>query len=119
MNKQTDSLSKKGYGNGFISKTDRFKNNTLWQQRWLPGPGSYSTMETSVMSTSTTSGLYSEKYKRDCNSHMFKTPSTASATTPNAKIPGPGSYNILRNQSVGNLPKFHHPSRGVGFNSSG
>ncbi len=31
MNNKSDSLSRKGLGNGFVSKTDRFKNNSLWQ----------------------------------------------------------------------------------------
>lgn len=41
MLKKSDSYSRKGYGNGFISKFDRFKNNDLFQYSHLPGPGSY------------------------------------------------------------------------------
>lgn len=41
MLKNTDSFSKKGLGNGFISGADRFSNNKLYYSKFLPGPGSY------------------------------------------------------------------------------
>lgn len=41
MLKQSDSFSRKGFGNGFISHLDRFKNNDLYYSKFMPGPGSY------------------------------------------------------------------------------
>ena len=41
MLKKSESFSRKGYGNGFISKHDRFKDNSLWYSKYQPGPGSY------------------------------------------------------------------------------
>jgi hypothetical protein len=38
MNITSDSMSRKGYGNGFISKSIRFPDNA-YQSYWQPGPG--------------------------------------------------------------------------------
>ena len=64
MVKRTESLSKKGLGNGFISKVDRFKNNDLYYSGFLPGPGSYtaSTHSETLMGTSMYS-KFTDKYK--------------------------------------------------------
>lgn len=66
MIKATDSFSKKGLGNGFISKVDRFKNNSLYYSKFLPGPGSYTTAthSDSIIGLSTQSSFMpSQKYK--------------------------------------------------------
>ena len=55
MMKRSESFSKKGYGNGFISKADRFVKRNDYVQKWfMPGPGSYtaSTHEDSLIGTS-------------------------------------------------------------------
>ena len=54
MIKVSDSLSKKGLGNGFVSKVDRFKDNR-WENFWRPGPGSYAESATSTSASDTAS----------------------------------------------------------------
>ena len=42
MMKKSDSFSRKGFGNGFISKFNRFKQADLSMHSYFPGPGQYS-----------------------------------------------------------------------------
>ena len=39
MLKKSDSFSRKGFGNGFISKFERFKNSDVSMHSYFPGPG--------------------------------------------------------------------------------
>lgn len=41
MIKVSDSFSKKGFGNGFISKASRFKDDNIMTLPPMPGPGVY------------------------------------------------------------------------------
>ena len=76
MLKKSDSYSRKGFGNGFISKMDRFKphNDSSYVSR-APGPGSYSasTHSESLMGTTVTS-KFTDKYKTKNLSSVFMPP---------------------------------------------
>lgn len=97
-----DSYSKKGYGNGFISKNDRFRiDNYLPYQ--TPGPGSYKFLKLNgntiqkVEGDSFEIGSISENYKRK-NSPVFTKDIIQNKIKINelAPVPGPGLYNIPR-----------------------
>jgi hypothetical protein len=72
MLKKSESFSRKGFGNGFISKYERFKDNSLFYSQFQPGPGSYvnSVHQESLMGSSTTS-KFTEKYKQNNLSSVF------------------------------------------------
>jgi len=74
MLKKSDSFSQKGFGNGFVSKSNRFIANNNYFQSFLPGPGSYSvsTHQDSLIGTSTSSAFkITDKYKYQNLSSVF------------------------------------------------
>ena len=87
--KDSVSLSKKGYGNGFVSKSERFDNG--FNDRYRPGPCEYSkgklSIQYDVSKSLFTQGLYNNK--------------TNHSILPKKITPGPCDYN----------PKFYN-----GFN---
>jgi hypothetical protein len=92
MLKKSESFSRKGFGNGFISKDDRFKNNTLFYSRFMPGPGSYdaSTHADSLMGSTMTS-KFSDKYKQQNYNSVFM-PHPNKSLRKQINTPGPGHY---------------------------
>lgn len=102
MLKKSDSFSRKGFGNGFISKNDRFKHNEFSQAySYIPGPGSYtaSTHAESLMGSSMMS-KFTDKYKTKNLSSVFMPPTKVQSTllAKKEETPGPGAYDgILRN----------------------
>ena len=72
MLKKSESFSKKGLGNGFISRVDRFKNGELYLRSYNPGPGSYtaSTHSESLVGSSQFTRLC-EKYKNQNLNSVF------------------------------------------------
>mmetsp|Transcript_6310 Transcript_6310/g.4754 ORF Transcript_6310/g.4754 Transcript_6310/m.4754 type:complete len:140 (+) Transcript_6310:154-573(+) len=62
MVRQSDSLSRKGLGNGFISKVDRFHDSKLYYSKFMPGPGSY-VGDSFIGGSTQTSFMPSVKYK--------------------------------------------------------
>lgn len=64
MGKTKQSHSKKGFGNGFISKVERFPSDIDYNAYFLPGPGAYTS---SLPSTRDESEIQSsaKKMKRD------------------------------------------------------
>jgi hypothetical protein len=77
----TDSNSKKGFGNGFISSSQRFTDTELQRSKYKPGPGQYNR---NIISAPTKL----EKTKSSCafkglpRGELFHT----------KKGPGPGTY---------------------------
>ena len=84
--KDSVSLSKKGYGNGFVSKSERFDNG--FNDRYRPGPCEYSkgklSIQYDVSKSLFTQGLYNNK--------------TNHSILPKKITPGPCDYN----------PKFYN-----------
>ncbi len=102
----SDSYSRKGYGNGFISQRERFRiENYLPYQ--VPGPGSYRNEPMNAISP-TKSALteadavqianVSERYKNK-ESPVFVPSEGNSHRNPGSGLPGPGTYNISRSLS--------------------
>jgi len=71
MNRDTDSYSKKGLGNGFISKNDRFKNRNLNVAKFTPGPGSYTTAADTSDANTTRSSVFTEQKKKYTNQYFI------------------------------------------------
>lgn len=99
MIKESESFSKKGLGNGFISKADRFKNDELARIMGMPGPGTY----VSAIHSESLIGehIYSpnrltDKYKFKNKSSIFIPALTHSLSKP-LITPGPGSYKVEKN----------------------
>ena len=95
MNSDSISFSKKGLGNGFISKSDRFKNNSLFYSRFMPGPGSYSTAthQDSLLGSSVYSKKFSQNYKKNHPNSVF-IPHETKSLRKKSELPGPGWYKI-------------------------
>ena len=77
----SESHSKLGYGNGFISKNDRFRINN-YHVFSVPGPGSYQPLPKPV----------AEKYKSQTHSRFFMQEKGKLRSKP--QNPGPGQYVI-------------------------
>mmetsp|Transcript_21740 Transcript_21740/g.40670 ORF Transcript_21740/g.40670 Transcript_21740/m.40670 type:complete len:334 (+) Transcript_21740:2106-3107(+) len=75
------SLSKKGYGNGFISKATRFKRPEDGDAAWLPGPGYYDLASTS---RSTNRGTGACRFSR----------AQSAKPSANDDLPAPGDYDL-------------------------
>ena len=88
MNVKSASYSKKGFGNGFISKVQRFGEHhlPLAVMAAIPGPGSYSSSSIDAMS--------SKKYQRTAVS-SFKSIKRTGIENKKEKVPGPGTYEVL------------------------
>lgn len=82
-----DSISKKGYGNGFVSKTDRFFYvNQSGAPAYFPGPGSY--QETDFLTSKNRAN-----FNRSNTTANFKEKESAPLIAPYRELPGPGEYN--------------------------
>ena len=85
------SVSHKGFGVGFVSKTNRFSDRGALEQRFMPGPGQYRGPSTRVIerhdfSQAPTSGLFARpRHYRD----------EQSLPVGLASQPGPGEYDPL------------------------
>ena len=96
----SDSYSRKGYGNGFISSSDRFKIDN-YQPYQIPGPGAYKQPQLvpvtnkKTIGTAFEQGTVSEKYKSKL-SPVFNEPIGKRKTEKPTNILGPGSYEIPR-----------------------
>ena len=117
MLKITDSHSKKGYGNGFIGLENRFSDNKTWHNKYLPGPGSYSSSahQESLMGASF-STKFTDKYKSSNLSSVFMPHKNKSLKETNI-TPGPGSYKIEHNPSNNQLETMKQASEAA-FKSS-
>ena len=97
----SDSYSKKGYGNGFISEKDRFHiDNYIPYQ--VPGPTAYNTTRfEDGKESSKDLMLSSERYKyKNSPAFLSKGSETSiAAATALSERPGPGHYQISRNIS--------------------
>lgn len=81
-----DSISKKGYGNGFVSKTNRFFYvDKAGAPAYFPGPGAYS-------STDFLTQKNQANYNRAETSAVFRSQQSAPLIPPNREVPGPGEY---------------------------
>lgn len=106
----SDSISKKGYGNGFVSKTDRFfVVNQSGAPAYFPGPGSYDSVD---FLTHKNRG----NYNRSESTANFKDHDAAPLVAPNRAVPGPGEYNqeVIRRKRRSRrerVPKTHSKHR--------
>jgi hypothetical protein len=94
MIKVSESFSKKGFGNGFISKAERFKDEHFLTLPAMPGPGAYvtSTHSESLLGDHIYSPYrISDKYKFKNQSPVF-VPHISSSLVKQTITPGPGSY---------------------------
>jgi len=84
----TGSISRKGLGNGFISKNERFMNfnRTAYQ---VPGPGNYPFATTKI----------SERFKLKNTSCFEKQKGKA---VKQINFPGPGTYSLIKEEEVKN-----------------
>lgn len=89
MGRTKQSHSKKGFGNGFISKVERFPSEIDYKAYFLPGPGSYTS--TSLPSTRDESEIQSVTKNNANGSRAFKAPGREDHQNKN-NIPGPGHY---------------------------
>lgn len=81
-----DSISKKGYGNGFVSKTDRFFYvSKQGAPAYFPGPGAYK-------STDYLTQKNQNNYNRAEITSNFQKKESAPLVPPNREVPGPGEY---------------------------
>lgn len=102
----SDSFSKKGYGNGFVSKTNRwFKAQATGPPVHFPGPGAYEKTD-----------WLGEKKKNDFNeasaTSAFREKESAALVAKDEPIPGPGTYEHDKRQRrrgnrVKRYPKDH------------
>lgn len=78
--------SSKGFGNGFASSTSRFEDCKEFYDKFLPGPGSYkSDQSTSMISTMSKTLSYKSLYNT----------TSAKPLKEKAQNPGPGTYNPI------------------------
>lgn len=105
---QSDSLSKKGYGNGFVSKTDRWYRAGEKRVTYFPGPGAYK--DTTFLQEKARNNFnYSE------TTAPFKATNSAAIVPTDEQVPGPGTYNPTaldrkRNSRPMRYPRGH-PNR--------
>jgi len=96
----SDSFSRKGYGNGFISESERFKIDN-YQPYQVPGPGAYGQpqllTERSLKLEGPTfdAGKISEKYKNKSTSSFAKHNSKPRIRQQRGLL-GPGSYEVIK-----------------------
>ena len=93
------SNSTKGYGNGFISGTNRFDDLKEFQDKYLPGPGQHKCVQS----------LLHDNIERSLKYQSLFAKSSAKSLVPKSEVPGPGYYlstdanTITKNQSEGNF----------------
>lgn len=92
LGKTKQSHSKKGFGNGFISKVERFPSEIDYRAYFLPGPGAYASSLPSTRDESEIQ-LSAKKPKNDLPSYAFKSSGRTEKKTKNM-VPGPGSYYV-------------------------
>jgi len=94
----SDSYSKKGYGNGFISTSERFCIENYYPYQ-IPGPGTYKPLapitNLKPLGFSSGSTTISEKYKRKTSSAFMAHKGRSKVEKKRYEL-GPGSYNISR-----------------------
>ena len=100
------SFSSKGYGNGFVSKYDRFDDPKAYYEKFYPGPGQYKNTKSSV-----SPDKMNFRYKSLYSSNDTKSLKISKDN------PGPGNYNpiaphLLRRQIV-DKPNFFFNSKEV------
>mmetsp|Transcript_955 Transcript_955/g.1847 ORF Transcript_955/g.1847 Transcript_955/m.1847 type:complete len:453 (-) Transcript_955:410-1768(-) len=89
MNIVSDSLSKKGYGNGFVSKADRFRYiDKGGCPAYFPGPGAYESKKVDQARW--------KDFNRTETTSLFKQKDTKPLIPVNRYVPGPGAYNVDR-----------------------
>mmetsp|Transcript_27200 Transcript_27200/g.24087 ORF Transcript_27200/g.24087 Transcript_27200/m.24087 type:complete len:291 (+) Transcript_27200:38-910(+) len=96
MGKKKQSFSKKGFGNGFISKVERFNSEIDFQGYFIPDPRAMSSSLPSTRDDSQIQQQQSEKKaKVDPSSFAFKAEGRTEKANKNI-VPGPGAYNIQK-----------------------
>ena len=105
MGRTKQSHSKKGYGNGFISRVDRFPTDVDYKGYFLPGPGAYSSSLPSTRDeTESQASMKKQKVmtKTTNGTSSFKALGRIDQRRKNI-VPGPGHYHaekrMIRSQS--------------------
>jgi len=102
MRLTSDSFSRKGYGNGFISTSDRFRIEN-YQPYQIPGPGAYKAPQLVPVTgkrsigSAFEPGTVSEKYKAKVSS-VFTEPKGKRRVEKPPNLLGPGSYGIIKTE---------------------
>ena len=89
--------SSKGFGNGFISTSDRFDGVREFYDQFYPGPGQYK--------SSTKASLMNDINKNLLYKGLFRKDETVSLKD-NIETPGPGYYNIKNKHNQINDPSY-------------
>ena len=94
MGKIKESHSKKGFGNGFISKVERFSSDIDFQGYFIPDPRAYSS---SLPSTRDESQTQNSPNKREYHNSSSAFKAVGRAENEKKTLgPGPGAYNIQK-----------------------
>ena len=84
----TSFYSSKGFGNGFVSQSDRFNNSSLYYSKYSPGPGEYQPQEIGTIGYKVSKSLLAKS--------LYNNKKNVSLKNRNY-TPGPGQYNINNN----------------------
>ena len=84
----TSFYSSKGFGNGFISQSERFNDSNLYYSKYAPGPGQYQPQETKTIVHDINKKLLAKSLYNNKKTQSLKV---------KKDFPGPGSYNPIYN----------------------
>ena len=82
----TSFYSSKGFGNGFVSQTERFNDSTLFYSKYAPGPGDYQLQKTGSISDDVNKMLLGKSLYNKKKTRSLKV---------KGQSPGPGHYNPI------------------------
>ena len=82
----TSFYSSKGFGNGFVSQTERFNDSTLYYSKYAPGPGDYQLQKTGTISDDVNKMLLAKSLYSNKKTRSLKV---------KGQSPGPGHYNPI------------------------
>ena len=82
----TSFYSSKGFGNGFVSQTERFNDSTLYYSKYAPGPGDYQPQKTGSISDDISKTLLAKSLYNNKKTRSLKV---------KGQSPGPGYYNPI------------------------
>lgn len=80
--------SSKGFGNGFVSSTERFDDTKYYYCKYAPGPGEYRPEENRTLANDVKNSILGKSLYTNKKTHSLKV---------KREYPGPGSYNPIYN----------------------
>lgn len=107
------SLSSKGYGNGFVSKSERFDDPKDYYEKFYPGPGQY-------VKDNDRSTISHSLNKSNCRYKSLYNTKPANSLKVNKDLPGPGHYNpiiplLLNKELIADKNNFYFASKNDRF----